>query len=125
MTETELRSAIEALDLPDAGEDWGADDWMEVFRLSSEVAPVDIESVSHFWATSSGFGPCSDQELVAVFKLRDGRYASVHAGNDCTGWGCQGDYVDWRIADTYQEIVEQGLTKSDRVTFNVSLEHEL
>lgn len=52
--------------------------------------------------------------LAAVLRLHDGRWASVVAWNDYTGWGCQ-DGADIRIGATVDEVVAQGLDQESRV----------
>ncbi|MGG3504718.1 hypothetical protein ABES58_04455 [Paenibacillus lautus] len=50
---------------------------------------------------------------IGVFRLKDGRYASIDSGCDYTGWGCQ----EWGAAEvcgTLYEMVKFGLSNEQR-----------
>jgi hypothetical protein len=51
--------------------------------------------------------------LFAILRLRDGRWASVSAWNDYTGWGCQ-DGSNVAIGDTLEQVVRFGLDDEGR-----------
>lgn len=55
----------------------------------------------------------TELSLYAVLKLRAGYWASVVAGNDYTGWGCQ-DFADVRIGRSEDEVVRHGLDVEGR-----------
>jgi hypothetical protein len=116
-------------------EHWGTGDWATVFTggVARDVMwcesvpaapyawtprPQDVAAVIAFWATSNrgsnDDGPGSEQEMVALVRLCSGRWASVAAGNDYTGWGCQGDYVRWRVATDRADVVRNGLSAGER-----------
>jgi len=70
-------------------------DWEEVFKYANPTAVLveekintdefTREDVSEIIAIEDG---CNDEEeWVGVFKLKDGRYVSLRAGCDYTGWG--------------------------------------
>lgn len=52
-------------------------------------------------------------EMVVLAELGDGRWASISAWNDYTGWGCQ-DAADVRIGATREDVIAYGLTNGDR-----------
>lgn len=55
-----------------------------------------------------GMGTGTELSLHAVLLLKSGLWASVVAGNDYTGWGCQ-DHADVRLGETEEAVVSQGL----------------
>lgn len=55
----------------------------------------------------------SELVLVVVAKTTDGRWVSIEAWNDYTGWGCQ-DGSDVRIGGTEDQVVRFGLTEDAR-----------
>ena len=61
---------------------------------------------------------------VALVELEDGDWATVHAGNDNTGWGCHGDYVQWRRFRTRNEAIKMGLTNESRRWLNLELPND-
>ena|SRR2546421_8420577 len=63
------------------------------------------------WQPGDGAG--TELELVAVLRLLDGRWASVEAWNDYTGWGCQ-DGSDVRIGDSEEQVIRHGLSAEGR-----------
>lgn len=122
-------------DLP-VSRHWDTGDWHEVFygpESRQDVlwcgdvparpydwvpAHVDVLSVAAFDATSNA-GPDdahsgSEQDMVALLRLTNRRWVVVSAGNDYTGWGCQGDYVSWRVAGTRRDAVINGMTAEQR-----------
>jgi hypothetical protein len=63
------------------------------------------------WTPASSGG--TELELIVVGRDSLGRWFSVEAGNDYTGWGCQ-DGSDVRIGATEDQVVKFGLTESGR-----------
>lgn len=70
-------------------------DWEEVFKYAREPA-----AVPGFTGSTAGFersdvtkivatvnGANDESEWLGAFKLKDGRWASIRAGCDFTGWG--------------------------------------
>lgn len=51
--------------------------------------------------------------IVAVFRLKDGRYATLEGGCDTTGWDCRSD-ARGDVRDTLGEAVLMGLTPEQR-----------
>lgn len=89
------------------------------------LALLHVESVEAAYASYHGEGrwePGRDQgtelTLYALVKLRDGRWCSVDAWNDYTGWGCQ-DGVDVRIAATRERVISHGMTNEMRDALGV------
>lgn len=52
-------------------------------------------------------------EWVGLFKMKDGKYLTVRAGCDYTGWGCQED-GNSDVSDTLEDAVHFGLTTPER-----------
>lgn len=63
--------------------------------------------------TGPEFSSGTELDLALVAELVDGRWISIVAWNDYTGWGCQ-DGSDVRVGDTEQQVVEFGLDESSR-----------
>lgn len=81
-----------------------------------QVAEVVRYHVSYHSVTwQPGVEPGTELSLLTVMRLTDGRWASVVAWNDYTGWGCQ-DASDVRIGATEQEVVTHGLDAEARRT---------
>lgn len=107
--------------LPLVGE-WSEYDWDQVLGDNKAPGREDIDEVTHqyFRPGESGY---AEMDLVAVMRLKDGRWASVHGGCDTTGWGCQ-DYIDWRYGTSLNDIVVNGLTNQSRGWLNLELPGE-
>jgi hypothetical protein len=61
-------------------------------------------------------------DLVAVVKLTDNRFGSIHAGTDTTGWGCHGDYVRWYVGPNLEDVIFNGLTNESRGWLGLEIE---
>ncbi len=81
---------------------------------------ADVEAVTRYhvtyhdevpWAPGRSTG--TELNLLAVGRLRDGRWFSVEAWNDYTGWGCQ-DGSDIRVGATEEQVVRFGLSAEAR-----------
>jgi hypothetical protein len=55
----------------------------------------------------------TELELFAILRLHDGRWASVSAWNDYTGWGCQ-DGSNVAIGDSREQVITFGLDEEGR-----------
>lgn len=113
-------------DLPTQG-DWGIYDWQEIIgkshnqhRLDGDGVEVTLGMIYKVHAMSKQGHDGSD--YAALVELQSGDWATVHAGCDFTGWGCQGDYVDWRIFVSKDEAVRMGLTNESRDWLGLGLE---
>lgn len=97
--------------------------WSALFEYSDGPAPEpdSIEIVTDLWATSPEGGGSTDIALLA--RLTDGRWASCVAWSDYTGFGCQ-QGVDWRVNDTRELAISQGLDKESRTHLGLSLPGE-
>lgn len=107
-------------DLPTT-DDWGIYDWQEIVGKSrSNHGPrpdgveVTLGMIYKVHAMHATYGGGSDSDYAALVELQSGDWATVHAGCDFTGWGCQGDYVDWRIFISKDEAIRMGLTNESR-----------
>lgn len=115
-------------DLP-TKDDWGIYDWQEILGKSIGTNGANGESTGatvtlgmvykvhamHTWGHDGA-------DYAALVELQSGDWATVHAGCDFTGWGCQGDYVDWRIFGTKDEAIRMGLTNESRGWLGLGLE---
>ena len=101
-------------------EEWSEYDWTEVLAPDEAPAREDIEEVLHqrLIPGPSGY---AEMDLAAVMRLKDGRWATVHAGTDTTGWGCHGDYVRWYVGPTLEDAIYNGLTNESRRWLNLEL----
>jgi hypothetical protein len=105
--------------IPDELNDY---DWKEVFEYAKpsavitdegeiSTAPFTREDVQQVIAKSDG--EHDERDWVAVLKLRDGRYASISAGCDYTGWDCQAN-GHAQVARKKKDIIRFGLTEDER-----------
>jgi hypothetical protein len=90
--------------------------------------PAQVEAVEDWYVEYHGEGrwqPGKDVgtelTLVAVLRLRDGRYASLSAWNDYTGWGCQ-DGSDVRVGPSKAHVARFGLTQSERTLLGLTID---
>ena len=115
-------------DLPTT-DDWGTYDWQEILGKSvvyggeADGAEVTLGMVYkvHAMHAESRYG-YSQADYAALVELQSGDWATVHAGCDTTGWGCHGDYVDWRIFVSKDEAIRMGLTNESRDWLGLGLE---
>ncbi len=87
---------------------YGDTDWQNAFAYAKDFDWPDIKRV-----VKSDAGGNDDVDWLAVFELRDGRFAFLHAGCDYTGWGCQ-EWGDSEIHETLDDLVRLGLDNSAR-----------
>lgn len=112
-------------DLPTT-DDWGIYDWQEILGKSmnaqgiTDGAEVTLGMVYKVHAMRACGRDGTD--YAALIELQSGDWATVHAGCDFTGWGCQGDYVDWRIFISRDEAIRMGLTNESRNWLGLELE---
>lgn len=107
-------------ELPTQG-DWGVYDWQELVGKSrtadgvnDDLAEVTLGMIYKVHAMHKTEGSYSEADYAALVELQSGDWATVHAGCNTTGWGCHGDYVDWRIFISKDEAIKVGLTNESR-----------
>jgi hypothetical protein len=61
----------------------------------------------------------SELDLVAILRLKDGRWASVQGWNDYTGWGCR-DGSQMSIGATKEQVVRFGLDDEGRTKLGLA-----
>jgi hypothetical protein len=86
----------------------------------ADVARVDAYAISYHderWKPGDSTG--SELRLTAVLELTDGRWASLEAWNDYTGWGCQ-DGSAVRIGADRDSVVRFGLTDEGRLALGLA-----
>lgn len=91
--------------VPVAGDAVHLGDFAEVLRYRVSYHGID-------WTPERNDGG-TELTMNLVARLTDGRFVSISAGNDYTGWGCQ-DYADVRVAATEEQLVAFGLSNEDR-----------
>jgi hypothetical protein len=79
--------------------------------LPHHVTGDDVAEVDRYSYSVNDVG--TELKLVALLRLKDGRYATVIAWNDYTGWDCQ-DGADVRIAETRDAAICHGLGNDER-----------
>lgn len=67
----------------------------------------DVETLLH-----SAEGEHDGASWLAVGKLKDGRYFSIEAGCDYTGWDCQAG-GSCSFSKTYEDVLKFGVEESD------------
>lgn len=72
--------------------------------------PSTFESLEDF---SMWRGSYAEEDVCALLRLKDGRYAALDASCDSTGYDCIG-HVTWTYHSSYDEAVKRGLTKYNR-----------
>jgi hypothetical protein len=81
-------------------------DWAE-FKQGQAAASFTINDIEHTIAYEDGDndGP----EWIAIFKLKNKKYAFVEASCDYTGWGCQESGRSY-VANSLLELVRWAIT---------------
>ena len=98
-------------------------DWTEVFKYAASEY---CGPVLNYNGNASGFcfedvgmvldacdGENDGANWVGLFLLKDGRFASIRAGCDYTGWGCQKSGSS-NVADTFDRMWLYGLDDDER-----------
>lgn len=96
-------------------------DWEEAFKFAYQCDPVlgyngdksgfTREDVATIYAVDEGEN--DGQNWVGVFRLKDGRFASLRAGCDYTGWDCQSG-GSANVCDTFERMWQYGLDDYER-----------
>lgn len=81
--------------------------------------PFDREDVEEIISMSEGEN--DEENWIGVFKLKDGRFATIDAGCDYTGWDCQAWGVA-EVAGSLEEIIRFGLSNEQRTRLNLPLD---
>lgn len=97
--------------------------WSALYEYAEGDAPEpeQIAAIDRLWATSPEGYASTDIALIA--RLTDGRWATCVAWSDTSGFGCQ-QGVDWRINDTRELAISQGLDKESRAHLGLALPGE-
>lgn len=103
---------------------WGQYDWQQLLGNSTDdegtVRLGQLYQIHAMW-TNADEADTGDADYAALVELWDGSWATLHAGCDNTGWGCDSDYVRWRIFGSRDEAVRDGLTNESRRWLQVDL----
>lgn len=118
--------------LPNYESGWDESDWEAIFEgrsnarapewthvmlggIAEPCRPEQIAEIEAVWTACNV--DYADSEIVALFRLTDGRYATVTAWSDSSGWGCQ-DATYWKIAANRDEAIMYGLDNEGRERLN-------
>lgn len=97
-------------------------DWEEILSKDSEALADKVDEIYRFYARSpEGWGSL---ETAFVASSTDGRWITMSAWADTTGWGCQQNDVSWKSFDTLEEAIKFGLSQSDRMKMDLLLKEE-
>jgi len=80
---------------------------------SGEEEAPEPSALASLEAFSAWKGSYAEEDVHALLRLKDGRYATVSASCDSTGYDCLG-HVDWYYAETLEQAVMFGLTENGR-----------
>ncbi|MFI6814467.1 hypothetical protein ACIBG7_18795 [Nonomuraea sp. NPDC050328] len=83
------------------------------------VARVDAFAISYYGEPWKPGATGNELELYAVLELADGRWASLEAWTDYSGWGCQ-DGSTVRVGPDRESVVRFGLTDEGRNALGLS-----
>lgn len=99
--------------------------WDSLYEFADQGSqvpePGHIVEITNLWATSPEGGGSTEVTLLA--RLSDGRWATCVAWSDYTGFGRR-QGVDWRINDSRELAISQGLDKEARTHLGLSLPGE-
>jgi hypothetical protein len=89
----------------------------------AESIPVPLEDVAEVIAEActpgdSGFG---QEEIVGLFRLKDGRFLYVSGGCDTTGWECQ-SHVDGTVSESLPNLVRSCVTADDKRVLKLAID---
>jgi hypothetical protein len=129
--------------LPNYDSGWGEYDWAAVFEgkyndtppewrstgdptdvlgaTVDQLTPEDIAEIEAVWTQCEV--DYADSSIVALMRTKDGRYVTLEAWSDSSGWGCQ-DATYWKIAPTRDEAIRLGLDNEGRARLGLSLPPE-
>ena len=99
--------------------------WDSLYDYADEGSripePGHIVEITNLWATSpEGYGSTN---INVLGRLADDRWFTIVARSDTTGFGCR-QGVDWRINDTRERAISQGLDKEARANLGLTLPGE-
>ncbi len=100
--------------------------WQEAFEFAkgtpvigslAKAGSFDIEDVEEIKGIDEG--ERDELNWIVWGILKDGRYFSLSAGCDYTGWDCQAS-GDGRVAETEDEIIRFGMDDEERKRFGIA-----
>ena len=89
----------------------------------SRVEDITRDRVARVDRSHVEFGDYAETSVELLVELTDGTWAACMASCDTTGWDCQAG-VQWKVAPTRQEAIEQGLDRAARAALGVPLDGE-
>jgi hypothetical protein len=93
-----------------------------------EDIPATLEDIAEVIADdcTGGDDGYAEEEIVGIFRLKDGRFLYVSGGCDTTGWDCQSS-ASGEIRNTLGDIVRECCTDDERkrlgIEMNLALGH--
>lgn len=82
------------------------------FNEAAKLAGLNLGDVAECISAGNRSGDYAETSVVAVLRMKDGRFALLTGWCDTTGWGCQ-DGGSVQYADT-QDAVMRLLSDDDR-----------
>lgn len=111
------------------GDGFYSDDWRCAFAAADHhgvgppktiAVPIDCDDVlevTDWWVER---GDYAEIDMCAIMRLTKGRWATLEAYCDTTGWGCQ-DGGEISIGDDYQSIIYFGMGDQMRRRLNIPI----
>jgi len=101
---------------------WGGDrsEYAKSMKTDVKLVKLSVSSNSGDWEPGKETGSELDLLILVKWRNMSDLYATIHAMNDYTGWGCHGDMARIRIGK-YEDVVRFGLSDEDRRRLNVEL----
>lgn len=90
-----------------------------VTDATMDCTPFGMDDVEEVLRESEGEN--DERPWYCVLRLKDGRFASIEAGCDYTGWDCSAG-GSASVARTYADIVRFGCTNDARSRMGITLE---
>jgi hypothetical protein len=87
-------------------------DGSAVYYAGSGQAP-EAAGLASLEAFSAWEGDCAEEDVWALLRLVDGRYAVLCASCDTSGYDCIGS-VDWNYYERFEDAVKLGLDENGR-----------
>jgi hypothetical protein len=107
---------IEDLDLEEFISGFGhllKDGYASAYAPDGSEEPPEASALASLEAFRAWHGSYAEEDVQALLRLKDGRWATVMASCDSSGYDCIG-YVDWYYADTFEQAILFGLDQGAR-----------
>jgi len=98
--------------------DFAVDNMNTVRGQKVELTPFGFDDIKEILHIEDGMN--DEEDWIAVFSLKDGRYVYVEAGCDYTGWDCQAGGRSW-ISKELNSLLLFGLGDKERIRFKIDI----